>query len=421
MNLPETHHSINMLRCSAEGLAVEAFAVEDTAVQLVWSGVPLGGLEIEVAGRVITVDESPPMGVRRLVRGPAPLGLAGGGPGAAILEGLDPSTTYNVVLAGRVGRGRRSTVTTSFTTLAPPPGPLLARFATISDLHLGERGFGFAGRFEDLVELPAGSEPYPLRAARAAITEAGEWGAELLVVKGDMTRDSSRGEFETAAALLGSAPVPVEAILGNHDVRRRCDGSGILAAAGVAVDTAATSRVRDLPGVRIIVGHTADPHHHDGHVSTQQRHEWAALAADASRRAGGAAGGVVLALHHPPQPWPIPTAYPPGITRGDSVPLVKALARANPATLIVAGHTHRNRRYRAGPLPVAEIGSTKDYPGVWAGYAVHEGGIRQVVRRIARPDVLAWTEATGWALGGLWGRWAPGRLDDRCWSWAWPG
>jgi hypothetical protein len=69
---------------------------------------------------------------------------------------------------------------------------------------------------------------------------------------------------------------------------------------------------------------------------------------------------------------------------------------------------------------VTEVGSVKDHPGTWAGYVVHEGGIRQVVRRVMAPDVLGWTEATKRALFGVWGRWSPGSLDDRCISHPWP-
>ena len=147
---------------------------------------------------------------------------------------------------------------------------------------------------------------------------------------------------------------------------------------------------------------------------------------DDAQRAGlvaeVAAGGrpAMVALHHPLDRWPVPTHYPPGIPQAQGDRLVAELARANPATLVTAGHTHRNRRRRRGPLTLSEVGSTKDYPGQWAGYAVHEGGIRQVVRRIADPSVMAWTESTRRALGGVWGWWSPGRLSDRCWSLTWP-
>jgi hypothetical protein len=127
-----------------------------------------------------------------------------------------------------------------------------------------------------------------------------------------------------------------------------------------------------------------------------------------------------MALHHPPSRLPIPTHYPPSIRWRDTTRLVQQVAAVNRATLMVAGHTHRNRRYVVGGLTVAEVGSTKDYPGQWAGYSVYEGGIRQVVFRVAEPSAIAWTETTRRALGGIWGWWSPGRLSDRCWTLDWP-
>ena len=105
--------------------------------------------------------------------------------------------------------------------------------------------------------------------------------------------------------------------------------------------------------------------------------------------------------------------------RAESRRFVAALHEANPTSIIIAGHTHRNRCYHVDGVMVSEVGSTKDYPGQWAGYAVYEGGIRQTVRRIASPAVMAWTEATRHALFGLWGLWAPSSMAQRCWVRTW--
>ena len=83
------------------------------------------------------------------------------------------------------------------------------------------------------------------------------------------------------------------------------------------------------------------------------------------------------------------------------------------------GHSHRHRRHRRFGINVTEVGSTKDFPGTWTGYAVHEGGIRQVVRRISDPTCLPWLDHTARAGGGFWGVWSPGELEDRCFSLAW--
>lgn len=128
----------------------------------------------------------------------------------------------------------------------------------------------------------------------------------------------------------------------------------------------------------------------------------------------------MVVVHHQPQRWRTPNQYPPGIPGPEARRLLDALAEANRATILVAGHTHRNRRHQHGPVVVAEVGSTHHYPGQWAGYAVYEGGIRQVVQRIAAPEVISWTEGTFWSLGGIWGLWAAGTLRQRCFSHPWP-
>jgi hypothetical protein len=87
--------------------------------------------------------------------------------------------------------------------------------------------------------------------------------------------------------------------------------------------------------------------------------------------------------------------------------------------MVTSGHTHRHRRWSRAGVTVTQVGATKDYPGVWAGYVVHEGAIRQIVRRTARPDVIGWTDHTRIAAYGAWEHAAPGRLAARCFDLRW--
>jgi hypothetical protein len=128
---------------------------------------------------------------------------------------------------------------------------------------------------------------------------------------------------------------------------------------------------------------------------------------------------VWVAGHHYPARHRLPTFWPPGVPGPDADRFFAALARANPDAIYTAGHTHRNRRYHRHGITVTEVGSPKDWPGTWAGYIVHEGGIRQVVRRVGTPDVLTWTDHSAWAAFGTWGLWSPGALADRCFSLRW--
>ncbi len=385
---------------------LHVFAVEDRAVQFSWAWLPATAMTIDIGGRRMEVGTAPPPWYRGgRGRKPAP-GTAG--PGAVTIGGLEPATSYEVAVGGP---GLPLAKVTTVRTLPPPPGRLLSQFATISDCHIGELSVGPMKRLHDPRPRPAGLVPYPTRCAQSAIAEAEAWGAQLLVVKGDLTCEGEPQEIYPAADLLAAASIPVEVILGNHDVRGSVDTAAVLTSCGIEVTRA--PRARDLPGVRVVMGHSPLPNSHAGAVSGPD-------AASLAELSGAAAGPTVVALHHPPRRLPVQTHYPPSIQRRDSSRLMAALAKANPATLIISGHTHRNRRYRVDGLTVAEVGSTKDYPGQWAGYSVYEGGIRQVVFRVADPLAMVWTENTRRAIFGVWGWWSPGRLADRSWTLEWP-
>ncbi len=77
--------------------------------------------------------------------------------------------------------------------------------------------------------------------------------AAALVVAGDITDGGRLVEAELAADLLGQVPVPVVAVLGNHDLRglRRSAFRRILEAAGVTVLDGNTTVVRTDDGIRI--------------------------------------------------------------------------------------------------------------------------------------------------------------------------
>jgi predicted phosphodiesterase len=391
---------------------ISVFAVEDTAVQVTWRALPGREVRLEVGDRAVTVEATPPASLFRPGRPPRPLvrdGAGVGGPGAVTVDGLVPSTTYEVTAVTADGQRR---LVERVTTLPAPPGRLLCRFATVSDLHIGEQRFGVGRRIEDVFPLPDGWESYTVRCARAALDEALSWGAEAVVVKGDLTRDGQPVELREAGRLLADLPVPVEVTLGNHEFHDpETEPWPLLAEAGL--DVPQEPWARDLPGIRVILGHTWQRQTRWGRLEARQRRRIAELAAEAPHAA-------FLAVHHQPQRWRIPNQYPPGIPGPAASALLDALVAANPATMVASGHTHRHRLHRHGPLVAVEVGSTKDYPGTWAGYAVHEGGIRQVVRRVAAPPAISWCESTYWAMAGVWGWWAPGARRARCFTHPWP-
>lgn len=368
---------------------LQVWAVEDTAVQLTWGSLPPGPVRAETDGG-----------------GPPAERDHDGGPGGLVVEGLAPDREVRVRVrwdGGEAVLGAR--------TLPSPPGQLVARFATVSDLHLGMVRWGFLKTMAE--DRGIHEEPPAVRAADAAAAEARRWGAELLVVKGDLAHHRIPEHLALAERFLdGLEDLPVVLLPGNHDVDER---SQLPLPATLGRHQRPVVRGVDhvdLPGVRIIGGDTTVPGRGPGTVGRIGR--------ELIERVGDADGPVAVFLHHQLQRHRVPTYWPPGIGGAEAGPFLDRLAAANPRTLVSTGHTHRNRSRRHGPVLVTEVGSTKDWPGVWAGYAVHEGGIRQVVRRTQAPSVIAWTEYSRRAVLGLWARWSPGPLDQRCLTHPWP-
>jgi hypothetical protein len=333
---------------------------------------------------------------------------ADGGPGAVDLHGLDAGEQYSADV--RLGTDRRSVARVSFRTTTPPPGEELGRLATVSDLHLGHHTFGF---FDTMRERHASAEPTGWRCAVAAIDAARDWGATRLVAKGDLVHHASHEEWEILAdlgAYAGDRGLVVDVLAGNHEVKshREIDSGPAMARHGFELTDGV--RVVELDGIRLVLIDTSWENRHRGRLD----HATAVI--------GDVVGGhpVLVAQHHYPQPGPVPHFWPPGVPWRESRRFLDALDQAASGALVTTGHSHRHRRRAHRSVTVTEVGSPKDYPGTWAGYVVYEGGIRQVVRRVDRVDCIRWTEYTRWAAGGLWGHWSPGRLDERCFTLAWP-
>jgi 3',5'-cyclic AMP phosphodiesterase CpdA len=371
------------------------FGVDDGAVQLTWRRLGAGPLRIRSLTDDVELDV--------VIDEPGDAGadtLEGLPPGRLLrFEASSPALSEPVVLTAR--------------TLAALPGEELSRFATVSDLHLGARSFGHRGTILDPFDH---AEPHPVRCAAAALDETVAWGAERIVVKGDLTNGAQPHEWRRYAEQVHRLPVPVDALPGNHDhgpthIRGHLHPPQAAEAFGLSI--AAPVLVRDLPGVRIVLGDTTLEGAHGGHLGAV-RSDLLDAAAEADP-----AGGVVVALHHQLQPNLLPEGWPPGIAHRASLDLLDDLGAAHPHVLVTSGHTHRHRRWGRAGVVVTQVGSTKDFPGVWAGYVVHEGGLRQIVRRVQHPDAIAWNDHTRVAAFGLWEHAAPGRLDARCFNVAW--
>lgn len=382
---------------------ITTFAVEDTAVQLTWRGLAAGPLTLRAfaddgsGGRPVAADVQAEVGAL--------------GAGAVVVPGLPPDTALRI--EATLPGADRSTIDLRTRTLPTPEGVELTRLATIGDLHLGTEVFGQQGTIR---EVPTPEVPHPIRCADAAVDEAVAWGAERFVVKGDVTNHGQVDEWRHYARLVRRAPVPVDALPGNHDRAYTRAKPGLPpedAARAFGFAMALPVLVRDLPGLRLVLLDSTTGGWNFGHVDPFAD-EVVQAVADADPSVS-----VLVVLHHQLQPHLLSEGWPIGVSRDESVRFLDRLAAAHQRVVVTSGHTHRHRRWDHGDVIATQVGSTKDYPGVWAGYVAHERGLRQVVRRVERPDCLRWTEHTRRAALGVW-RWvSPGLLSARCFSRSW--
>ena len=390
----------HLVRPRTAGVGLDVVAVEPTRAQLTWAQPGAGNLIVELDGRP--------------VERPEPHHRAGG-PGGIELTGLRPDAVHELRLRrdGQIVAARR------FRTTRAPGGDELFRFATISDLHLGrgDRAYRAPKIRKEVPDAPGPASTLDLendrqfRAARAAIAEALAWGAQLLVVKGDLCDESVEWIWDQAAELLGSLPVPVVILPGNHDTGSLRVVEPEIAAAARGLEVVRGVGHLDVPGLRIVSVDSTNPGNGWGSVA-RHADEVATLAAEADR-------GVFVATHHHPQRFRPPLFWPHGIPGPDADDFARTVARANPAVLASSGHTHRCRRRVVEGMTWTEVAATNHFPGVWAGYTVYDGGITQAVRRILEPEPLAWIEGTRHVLGGVWALWSTGTLDDRCCAVTW--
>jgi 3',5'-cyclic AMP phosphodiesterase CpdA len=288
----------------------------------------------------------------------------------------------------------------TFRTLPRPPGALLSRVATVSDLHLGETE---CGRYEGVNLGPAlrvepGEPPYPETMARGAAAEIEDAGVDVIVAKGDLTGRGAAAELQAFLDIFeGPFGDRLHWTNGNHDVSSRSELG----------PREATELVK-VAGGRLALLDTAVPGQTGGRVTDAQLDWLDELGADAGD------GPVLVFAHHPF--WDH-ASFTAGVNEQDSERLLQLFARRPVLAGWFAGHTHRNlvRRMPAtGDVPWAEIGATKDFPGVWAEYRIYEGGVLQIVHRISSPEALAWTDRTRAMFGGLYPSYSFGSLADRC-------
>lgn len=290
----------------------------------------------------------------------------------------------------------------SFRTL-PEPGELLSTFATVNDVHFGEEVCGVIDGSDlgPVFRAGPGEPPYPEVMNRSAVAEMAALDPAAVVVKGDLTANGTVEEYEAFRAAYEPAfGDRLTVVRGNHESYNH---------ARFAADPV---QEVTLPGVILAVIDTSIDGEVAGTVTADQLAWLDELGARADRPV------LLFGHHHLGDRHSREKADRTfGIDVDASEALLEVGGRRPRIRAAFAGHTHRNRvrRFAAtGDVPWVEVACVKDYPGAWAEYRVHEGGIVQVQHRISTPEALAWTEQTRHMYAGLYGPYAFGSLDDRC-------
>lgn len=321
----------------------------------------------------------------------------------ARITGLDPDTPYPLTVDGAMPR---ELLPAEIRTLTRPSGRLLATIGTVNDVHFGEVECGRLGVGEQLgpiLTAEPGAEPYPEVMNGAAIAELRALAPDAVVVKGDLTNLGTEEEYASFRAAYDTLGLTMHHVRGNHDA---------MLTSTIASDRAPF--VIELPGVLAAVLDTVIPGSDRGQLCASQLAWLDELAAEADRPV------LVFGHHHPWDPAsPTRSERYFGINPDDSDALVALIERRPAIAGYFAGHTHRNRVRRFSGtrgVPMVEIACVKDYPGAWAEYRVHEGGYTQLVRRIAAPEAMAWTEKTRKMFAGAYRDYSLGSVGDRCFT-----
>lgn len=330
------------------------------------------------------------------------------------LDTLEPATLYDVdiVVDGESAEVDQLFFPGELRTLPTPPGELLATVATVSDLHFGEEvcGIGPSGDEGPVFRASDEDPPYWRYVNEAVAAAIAADGVDAVVAKGDLTGDGHEHELRAFGDTFSRCGAPLHVIPGNHDcMQPDVNPMAVLGQPDLPAWTA------EVPGCRLVLVDTVERGVSAGVLPPERRD---ALAAELDAAAGAP---VLCFAHHytsgPPKRLRRRRSF--GIDRADSEALLALLADYPNVGGFFAGHTHRNRVRRFAPtgrMPHAEVCATKDYPGAWAHYRIHEGGYLQEIRRPTDPKAVRWAHRTKEMFWGLYRVYAIGTMPDRCFT-----
>ncbi|QIS18834.1 metallophosphoesterase [Nocardia terpenica] len=342
----------------------------------------------------------------------------------AEIHGLEPGRAYRFeaysggyrAVSARTFVTRRPgapETTGVFTTLTPPPGPLLHTLALANDLHIGEHTSGLL-----VAGLPTGlrhdTDRHPDLMLEALLDDLRrpDRGADRLVVAGDLTDSGTLEQSRAVRARLdawGALGRDYFVCRGNHDVpqHHRQDHWG---AVFHPRQRLSEHRVGEL---RIIGLDTARLRGSGGTiVAPQLDHLRTRLAADPDRP--------TLVFGHHPVTSSAAVSNPGGpgfVLDRSTAAALHTLYRGAPGVFLHhSGHTHRNRRGRPDS-PVGteflEVAAAKEYPGGYMLLRVYAGGYMVNFYKTRTEAARHWSTRTRRQYLGLHPDHALGSCADR--------
>ncbi len=391
-----------------EILDTELSAISDTSVTLAFVTVDEKGTPNPQDVDILLIQTESEK--RRVVCSPGETVDPDTGARVLLIEEMTPHTEYCVRVRkdGAEAEMKSDWFPERFRTLPTPPGALLTKVATISDLHFGEQicGLGPSGNEKPVFYASETDPPYWHFMNMAIIDEINKTEVDSVIVKGDLTGEGLPTELEAARTALHTLKAPWYAMRGNHDAMQK-DVNPL----SVLGQSCSWVRSIIINGVGLLLADSVDDGKAAG-IFPSARLE--ALSAELAALRGTP---TLCFSHHyisKPQPEESKTF---GIQRKDSLHLLNLLQKYPDVAGWFAGHTHRNRvRFfqETGAMPHAEVCATKEYPGGWGFYRIYEGGYIQELRRCTAPIAAGWCHRTKDMYSGLFRRYAMRTLPERC-------
>jgi predicted phosphodiesterase len=359
--------------------------------------------------------------------GPAPTRYLNSRPTAyhyAEITGLEPGRSYRfeaysgghrAVPARTLVTRRAGTPETTglFTTLTPPPGPLLRTIALANDVHYGERisGLLIAGLNTGLRHE---TDEHPEIMLDAVLTDlrSPDRATDHLIVAGDLTDSGTPEQSQAVRARLdawGEFGRDYFVCRGNHDVPRdpRRDHWGtVFHARGRLAD-------HDVAGLRILALDTTRMRGAGGTVTAPQLARLRELLTDDPDQP-------TLVFGHHPVTSSAAVSNPAGpgfvMDRATAAALHTLYRDAPGVFLHHTGHTHRNRVGRPDSEIAVEFlegAAVKEYPGGYLLLRIYRGGYMVNFYKTRTEAARRWSTRTRRQYLGLHPDHALGSFADR--------